>query len=83
MKEYGYGAPMTPGMSTPPSLSNPKSVIDTLTKMQQAPPPVGTNPQQYQNKLSQAKKIAMTTRPNSPQQAIDMATTQQKAASNY
>lgn len=48
-------------------------IQQSLTTAMNAPPPPGTQPQQYRNKLSAAINIAKTTPVSSATQAIDAA----------
>jgi len=71
---------VVPGVNPMLGTSNPQKVLAALTKLQTTPPPAGTNPLMYQNRIRTAKQLTPTARPTSVQQAIDLATAQQKAA---
>ncbi len=56
-----------------------QGIMSSLQAAMKTPPPPGTTPQDYQQKLRSAMMVARTGIPNSASTAMDVANLQQKA----
>ncbi len=61
------------------NLNKQQAIMSSLQTAMKTPPPAGSTPQDYQQKLRSAMMIARTGVPNSASSAMDVANLQQKS----